>query len=111
MLARKCYGQQHSLFLVGASVIGALLYKVQNEADGYLPDTEREVRMKQLGNLAIVCAKRQDVLLQIQGSRIAVSVGQGPQRETINSKWDDDEKISDIIRELNYGKYRTSEVA
>lgn len=67
--------------------------------------------MKQLGNLAIVCAKRPDVLMQIQGSRVSVFVGQGPQREAFHTRWDDDGKISGIIRELNYGKYKTREVA
>ena len=67
--------------------------------------------MKQLGNLAIVCAKRSDVLMQIQGSKVSVFVGQGPQREALHTRWDDDKKISDMIRELNYGKYRTREVA
>lgn len=67
--------------------------------------------MKQLGNLAIVCAKRPDVLMQIQGSRVFVFVGQGPQREALHTEWDNDEKISGIIRKLNDGKQRIREVA
>ena len=67
--------------------------------------------MKQLGNLAIVCASRSDVLLQIQGHKVVVHVGQGPKRESLCTTWDNDEKISGIIRELNYGKYREQEVA
>ena len=67
--------------------------------------------MKQLGNLATVCANRPDVLLQIQGHKVIVYVGQGPQREALCTDWDNDKKISCIIRELNYGKYREQEVA
>ena len=37
--------------------------------------------MKQLGNLAIVCAKRPEVLMQIYGGDVAVHVGAGPDRE------------------------------
>lgn len=88
---------------------GALLFL--KEKGRYLQDTESEDKMKQLGNLAVVCAKRPDVLLQVQGKKVSISVGEGPQRETILTKWDDDERISSIIRELNYGKYRKSEVA
>lgn len=62
--------------------------------------------MKQLGNLAVVCANRPDVLMQIQGRSVAVYVVRGPEREMLHTEWDDDEKISCIIRELNYGKYR-----
>ena len=36
--------------------------------------------MRQLGNLAIVCAGRSDVLLQIFQGQVTVHVGRGPQR-------------------------------
>lgn len=62
--------------------------------------------MKQIGNLAVVCANRKDVLLQIQGKEVAVHVGSGLQRESLYILWDDDNSISDLIGELNYGKYR-----
>lgn len=61
--------------------------------------------MKQLGNLALVCARRPDVLLQIQGNSVSVHVGQGPQRTTLYTQWDNDKNISTIIKELNFGKY------
>ena len=61
--------------------------------------------MKQLGNLAIVCAKRPDVLMQIHGGLVSVHVGQGPDRASMCAAWDDDEQISRIIHELNFGKY------
>ena len=36
--------------------------------------------MKQLGNLAVVCAQRPDVLMQIYGNEVSVHVGEGPER-------------------------------
>ncbi len=60
--------------------------------------------MKQLGNLAIVCAKREDVLMQLYGGIVSVHFGEGPHRETVTAKWDDDKAISAIVYELNFGK-------
>ena len=60
--------------------------------------------MKQLGNLAVVCAKKKDVLLQIHNGVVSVHCGAGPTRETATAKWDDDEAISAIVYELNFGK-------
>ena len=61
--------------------------------------------MKQVANLASVCARRKNVLLQILDGNISVYVGQGPDREVLSAAWDDDEKISEMIMELNFGKY------
>lgn len=61
--------------------------------------------MKQLGNLAVVCAQRPDVLMQIYGSEVSVHTGEGPERVVFSTKWDDDEAIQSIIRELNFGRY------
>lgn len=63
------------------------------------------IKMKQLGNLAVVCAQRPDVLMQIYGSEVSVHVGEGPERAVLSTKWDDDETIQSIIRELNFGRY------
>ena len=60
--------------------------------------------MKQLGNLAVVCAKKKDVLLQIHNGVVSVHYGAGPARETATARWDDDVAISAIVYELNYGK-------
>lgn len=60
--------------------------------------------MKQLGNLAVVCAQRPDVLMQIYGNEVSVHVGEGPERAVFSTKWDD-ETIQSIIRELNFGRY------
>lgn len=55
--------------------------------------------MKQLGNLAVVCAKKKDVLLQIHNGVVSVHYGAGPARETATAKWDDDAAISAIVYE------------
>ncbi len=60
--------------------------------------------MKQLGNLAVVCANKENVLLQIQNGEVCVHYGEGPERVTVTAKWDDDEAISAIVYELNFGK-------
>lgn len=63
--------------------------------------------MKQLGNLAMVCAQRPDVLLQLHGGMVCLHVGSGTRRESITLDWDDDEKIAELVRELNFGRYMT----
>lgn len=65
--------------------------------------------MKQLGNLAIVCAKRRGVLLQLLNGHVAVHIGSGPGQSMMHAAWDDDEKISKMIHELNFGKYADAE--
>lgn len=62
--------------------------------------------MKQLGNLALVCARRPEVLMQIHGGTVSVHVGAGPERAALSTEWDNDTEIEHIIRELNFGKYR-----
>ena len=59
--------------------------------------------MKQLGNLAIVCAQRPDVLMQIYSGQVSVHVGEGPEQTFLFVAWDDEEAIYRIIHELNFG--------
>lgn len=61
--------------------------------------------MKQLGNLAIVCAQHPDVLMQIYGGTVSVHIGKGPEWTTLSASWDDDEMIQQLIHELNFGRY------
>ena len=56
--------------------------------------------MKQIGNLAIVCAQRPDVLMQIYGGTVSIHAGEGPERATLST-----DAIQDMIRELNFGRY------
>ena len=60
--------------------------------------------MKQLVKLAVVCAAKGDVLLQIHNGVESVHYGEGPTRATATAKWDDDEAIRAIVRDLNFGK-------
>ena len=61
--------------------------------------------MKQLGNLAIVCAQRPEVMMQLHGGKVSVFVGAGPDRAVMDSTWDNDAEISRIVHELNFGRY------
>ena len=65
--------------------------------------------MKQLGNLAIICAKRPEVLFQLYNGTACVYVGKGPNRAHMEVRWDDDDAVSGIIKELNFGKYAEKE--
>ena len=60
--------------------------------------------MKQIGNLAVVCARQKDVLLQLHNGVVSVHYSAGPTRETAIARWDDDEAIRAIVYELNFGK-------
>lgn len=62
--------------------------------------------MKQLGNLAIICAQCQSVLLHIQDGMVSVFVGEGPDRDVLSTRWDNDAEISRMIYELNFGKHK-----
>lgn len=61
--------------------------------------------MKQLGNLAMACARRPDVLMQLHGGNVSVFVGAGSDRAAMDSAWDNDAEISRIVHELNFGRY------
>ncbi len=61
--------------------------------------------MKELSQLAVLCAKRPDVLLQIYDGYACVYVGAGPERGSMVAKCDDDTAIAGFIRELQDGKY------
>lgn len=61
--------------------------------------------MKQLGNLAIICAQRQSVQLHIQEGVVSVLVNTGTGQDVLNAHWDNDSEIEQIVYELNFGKY------
>lgn len=65
--------------------------------------------MKELGNLAIVCAQRPEVLMQIYGGTVTVYVGAGHERESLHSTWSNDAEIRRIVHKLNFGKYAGKE--
>lgn len=60
--------------------------------------------MKQLGNLAIVCAQRKDVTLRIEQGRVMVLLDGTYAPAVFSAYWDNDETILSIIHELNFGR-------
>ncbi len=58
--------------------------------------------MKQLGNLAIICAQRPELLLQLRGGLVLV---QAENRAAMEAAWDDDARIEKMIYELNFGAF------
>ena len=61
--------------------------------------------MKQLGNLAIVCAQRENTLLMVQRGQVKVVTYRHGGYITLHADWDDDKRIEEIIKDLNFGKY------
>ncbi len=66
--------------------------------------------MKQLGNLAMVCAKRPEVLMTLYEGKVTVCVGAGPGRAAMCCDWDNDSEINRMVYELNFGKYARKEM-
>ncbi len=66
--------------------------------------------MKELGNLAIVCAQRPEVLMQVHDGAVVVYVGAGCKRVALHSAWGSDAEIRRMIHELNFGKYAEGSV-
>ncbi len=64
--------------------------------------------MSQLGNLAIVCAQRSDVLLVISRGDAIITVGKGDGQTSHKADWRDNERLEYLIRELNFGSLRAS---
>lgn len=77
----------------------------QGAAYGFTGCVRKEVLtlMKQLGNLAIVCARRKDVTLRIEQGRVLVMLDGTYAPTAFSADWEDDETILSIIHELNFG--------
>ena len=59
--------------------------------------------MKQLGNLAVICAQRPELLLlQLRGGLVLV---QAKNRAAMEAAWNDDARIEKMIYELNFGAF------
>lgn len=67
--------------------------------------------MKQLGNLAIVCAQRRDTLLQVLNGIATVHVVRDHDRTTLSAACSDDVRIMEIILELNHGRFRDENIS
>lgn len=79
----------------------------QGATDGFTGCVRKEVLtlMKQIGNLAIVCARRKDVTLRIEQGRVKVLLSGTYAPAAFSADWDDDETILSVIHELNFGRY------
>lgn len=60
--------------------------------------------MKQIGNLAIVCAQRKDVTLRMEQERVMVLLDGTYAPTAFSADWDDNVAILSIIHELNFGR-------
>ena len=60
------------------------------------------VKMKQLGNLAVICAQRPELLMQLRGGLVLV---QAKNRAAMEAAWNDDARIEKMIYELNFGAF------
>ena len=58
--------------------------------------------MKQLGNLAVICAQRPELLMQLRGGLVLV---QAKNRAAMETAWNDDARIEKMIYELNFGAF------
>ena len=61
--------------------------------------------MKQLGNLAIICAQRQDIVLLLQRGKVSVYRDTLAEPSRLSAAWDNDAEIEKIIHELNFGVF------
>ena len=59
--------------------------------------------MKQIGNLAIVCAQRKNVLLTLSNGKVTVTARDTREPRTRCARWDDDKTVTEIIHALNFG--------
>jgi hypothetical protein len=62
--------------------------------------------MKNLRKLAIICAKRNDVLLSVINGYVKISVRIESDMEDMSSDWKNNKTMKNMIHELNYGKYK-----
>lgn len=65
--------------------------------------------MKQLGNLAVACAKRPDVLLILMDGKVSIYENGGYGRVSMEAHWDDDGAIFSMVHELNFGRFAVKE--
>lgn len=66
--------------------------------------------MKQIGNLAVVCAKRPDLIMTVKGGRVCISMASEANRIIFCADWSDDAEINGVIHHLNFGRYRIERV-
>jgi hypothetical protein len=62
--------------------------------------------MYQFGNLAMICAGRSDVLLQLVDGHVTIYVENGLGRQQFTAYWQDNAEVEKLIYELNHGSLR-----
>ena len=62
-------------------------------------------KLKQIGNLAVACAHRRDVKMEVFDHGVIVRIWQPPREVTHSFQWDADNAISQLVYELNHGHY------
>ena len=62
-------------------------------------------KLKQIGNLAVACAHRRDVKMEVFDHGVIVRIWQPPREVTHYFPWDADNAISQLVYELNHGNY------
>ena len=75
----------------------------QGAAYGFTGCVRKEVLtlMKQLGNLAIVCAQRKDVTLRIEQGRVLVMLDGTYAPTAFSADWEDDGEISELLHKTS----------
>ena len=58
--------------------------------------------MKQLGNLAVICAQRPELLMQLRDGLVLV---QAKNRAAMEAAWNDEKRKKKMIYELNFGAF------
>ena len=62
-------------------------------------------KMSNFFELVSVCAKREDILLQVYDGFIVIYIGEGPHRAYMMAKCGDEEKCKEILHEIKNGKF------
>ena len=62
-------------------------------------------KMSNFFELVSVCAKREDILLQIYDGFVVIYLGEGPHREFMTAKCSDEVKCKEFLHEIKEGKF------
>lgn len=62
-------------------------------------------KMSNFFELVSVCAKREDILLQIYDGFVVIYLGEGPHRVFMTAKCSDEVKCKEFLHEIKEGKF------
>jgi hypothetical protein len=60
-------------------------------------------KVKELGNLAVICAGRKDVMLMLYEGAALLFIGKPPDCKAFRADCSNEKKIEGLIHELNFG--------